>query len=124
MEPGSGTSLRTIVPNDVVRRVRRHYLTMLAAAIATGFGTFLLAGFQVVPPFLAMVLLILATGLLIFAVLVLRSGICPRCKSSLMWQESRGLTASRISLLTKKKCPNCALDLDQPFAIMDDGPGR
>jgi hypothetical protein len=38
-----------------------------------------------------------------------------------MWQESRGLTASRISLFTKKSCPSCGLDLDQPFAIMEDG---
>lgn len=111
--------IRTIVPNDIARRVRRHYLMLLAAAISVGFGTFLLAGNQIAPPLLTMILLIAAAGLLIFAVLVLRSGVCPRCNTSLMWQEKPGLTASRISLFTKSKCPSCSLDLDQPFAIMD-----
>lgn len=120
MQPGSA-GIRTIVPNDVVRRVRRHYLTLLAAAIGAGFVTFLLGGSGITPPLLTLALLLASAGLLIFAVLVLRSGICPRCKSSLMWQESRGLTATRITLFLKKKCPNCGLDLEQPFAIMDDG---
>ena len=118
-----GGTLRTIVPNDVVRRVRRHYLILLATALATGFLAFLLGGSGSVPPILTMLLLIVAAGLLIFAVLVLRSGICPRCKVSLMWHESPGLTASRISLFTKPKCPNCGLDLEQPFAIMGDMSG-
>ena len=120
MQPGSA-GIRTIVPNDVVRRVRRHYLALLSAAIGLGFATFLLAGNGITPPFLTMTLLLVSAALLIFAVLVLRSGICPRCRSSLMWKEGRGLTASRISLFTRKQCPNCGLDLEQPFAIMDDG---
>jgi hypothetical protein len=119
MSPGA--KIGSVVPNDVVRRVRRHYLVLLASALVLGFVTFLLAGNGLVPPFATMLLLVASIGLLVFAVLVLRSGICPRCKTSLMWQESRGLTASRISLFTKKSCPSCGLDLDQPFAIMEDG---
>lgn len=107
-----------------MRRVRRHYLSLLATALALGFGAFLLAGYQLVPPILAMALLIGAAGILIFAVMILRSGVCPRCDASLMWKESRGLsTASRISLLTRKNCRNCGLDLDAPFTIVDDGKG-
>lgn len=111
--------LRTIIPNDVVRRVRRHYLGLLSAALAVGFASFLLAGNGLVPPLAAVSLLVFAAGLLIFAVLVLRSGICPRCRASLMWQEGRSLTASRISLFTRNSCPKCGLALEQPFAIVD-----
>ncbi len=118
MSPGA--ALRTIVPNDVVRRVRRHYLSFLAAALGLGFVTFLLGGNGLIPSFLTMTLLVAAAGLLVFGVLVLRSGVCPRCKASLMWSERPGLTASRIALLTRKNCPSCGLDLDQPFALVDE----
>lgn len=121
MTSPSDAPIRTIVPNDVVRRVRRHYLMLLAGALSVGLAAFLLAGNGMVPPLVTLLLLIAAVGLLVFAVLVLRSGICPRCNASLMWQEKPGLTASRISLFTKSKCPSCGLDLDQPFAIMDGG---
>lgn len=120
MTSPSGAQIRTIIPNDVVRRVRRHYLVLLVAAISIGFGAFLLAGNNIAPPLLTLMLLIGAGGLLVFAVLVLRSGVCPRCNTTLMWQEKTSLTASRISLFTKSKCPNCGLDLDQPFAVMDE----
>ena len=118
MQPGATD--HTIVPNDVVRRVRRHYLALLSASLALGFATFLLAGNGLLAPIAALLLLSGALALLVMAILVLQSGICPRCKASLLLKKNARLTGSRIALLTKAQCPSCGLDLDRPYVLMGE----
>ena len=107
-------------PNDVFRRIRRHYFSLVGAAFGSGLLALIIGANGLASPAIVGVLLLAGIGALIFGVTVLRSAVCPKCDTPMMWRASPGLTASRVSLLLRPNCPSCGLDLDQPIPALDN----
>jgi hypothetical protein len=105
---------KSFVPNEIFRRVRKIYLLCVVTAIPLLFLALLLAahgiGYGIVPA----AMLIAGLGLLVVAMIARAGARCPRCAASLIWK-SGPIGTGRLSLGVKKTCPQCELDLDQPW---------
>ena len=115
---GSGAAA---TPNDVFRRIRGHYFRMLGVGLGLGLLALIAGTNQWAPPWLVGLMLLSGIVALIVGVTLLRSAVCPKCETPVMWRASPGLTASRVSLLLRPKCPSCGLDFDAPMPP-DDKP--
>ncbi len=110
----SGSAEQT--PNDVFRRIRRHYFSLVGVAAAQSLLALIVGANQWAPPWFVALMLLGGIIALIAGVTILRSAVCPKCETPTMWRASPGLTASRVSLLLRPKCSSCGLDFDQPMA--------
>ena len=102
-------------PNDGFRRVRKIYLICISLALPLLFLALLATIHKVGHGILAVLLLIAGVALLIVAMMMRAAAGCPRCSTSLLWR-SGPIGMGRLSLMQKKKCPGCDLDLDQPWS--------
>ena len=92
---------------------------MLGVGLGLGLLALIAATNQWVPPWFVAVMLLSGIVALIVGVTVLRSAVCPKCETPVMWRASPGLTASRVSLLLRPKCPSCKLDFDAPMQLAE-----
>lgn len=102
-------------PNDVFRRIRGHYFRMLGVGLGLGLLALIVGTNHLAPPWFVGLMLLSGIVALIVGVTMLRSAVCPKCDTPAMWRASPGLTASRVSLLLRPKCPSCGLDFDAPM---------
>ncbi len=119
MQPQSIQSGGAATPNDVFRRIRGHYFRMLGMGLGLGLLALIAGTNQLVPPWFIGLMLLSGIVALIVGVTLLRSAVCPKCETPVMWRASPGLTASRVSLLLRPKCPSCKLDFDAPMPPAD-----
>ncbi len=114
MTTSTSEAAEPFIPNEVFRRIRRIYLGSVLVAVMLLFLAFVTMvegiGYGVLPT----LLLIGGIGLLIVAMLTRAAASCPRCSTSLMWKKGP-IGTGRLSVGVKSHCPNCGLDLNQPW---------